>query len=127
MSIFQGCVNSLGFNQTGNLLASASDDLKVTIWDWATGKKKDSLQSGHRSNVFQSKWLPLDECFVISCARDGQVRLIDIRKNVTRKLAHHRAACHKISTHLDLPHMVLSAGEDSKVLCIDVRDNKPSK
>ncbi|XP_058802329.1 DDB1- and CUL4-associated factor 8-like isoform X2 [Phymastichus coffea] len=122
-----GCVNALGFNQQGNLLASASDDLLVTIWDWAIGKKRVVLPSGHRSNVFQSKWLPLDECFVISCGRDGQVRLIDIRKGVTRKLAHHRAACHKISNHLDLPHVVLSAGEDSKVLCIDVRENKPSK
>jgi WD repeat-containing protein 42A len=66
------------------------------------------------------------EYFVVSCARDGQVRLIDIRTSVSRKLAKHRAACHKISTHLDLPHLVLSAGEDSKILSIDIRESKPS-
>ena len=121
-------MNALGFNQKGNLLASASDDLTITIWDWTIGKKRVALQTGHRSNVFQSKWLPLDmECFVVSCARDGQVRLIDVKTSVTRKLAQHRAACHKISTHLDLPHIVLSAAEDSKVLSIDVRENKPTK
>ncbi|XP_001605776.2 DDB1- and CUL4-associated factor 8 isoform X1 [Nasonia vitripennis] len=124
----QGCVNALGFNQKGNLLASASDDLKVTIWDWAIGKKRLALKTGHRSNVFQSKWLPLDlECFVVTCARDGQVRMLDIRSGVHYKVAQHRAACHKVSTHINLPHIVLSAGEDSKVFSIDVRQNKPTK
>ncbi|KAJ8668846.1 hypothetical protein QAD02_000105 [Eretmocerus hayati] len=128
LDIHDGCVNALGFNQSGKLLASASDDLCVAIWDWAIGKKRALLQSGHRSNVFQSKWLPIDpESHIITCARDGQVRLIDVHTGVSRKLAHHRAACHKISTHLDTPHIILSGGEDSKVLSIDVRESKPTK
>ncbi|XP_014216929.1 DDB1- and CUL4-associated factor 8 isoform X1 [Copidosoma floridanum] len=123
-----GCVNSLDFNNKGNLLASGSDDLTIAIWDWALGKKSLSLESGHRSNVFQSKWLPLDvENFLVSSARDGQVRLMDITSKITRRLAQHRKACHKISTHKDLPHIVLSAAEDSKVLSIDVREGKPTK
>lgn len=49
----QGCVNALNFNQNGNLLASASDDLAVGIWDWATGKKRHWFESGHIRNIFQ--------------------------------------------------------------------------
>ena len=50
-----GCVNTLHFNMSGDLLASGSDDLEIVIWDWAKGKKKIAYQSGHSSNVFQVK------------------------------------------------------------------------
>ncbi|KAI5744653.1 hypothetical protein M8J76_004129 [Diaphorina citri] len=59
MDKHKGCVNALDFHPTGNLLASASDDRKVVIWDWARGKALYSYSSGHSSNVFQSKWLHL--------------------------------------------------------------------
>ena len=50
-----GCVNTLHFNMSGDLLASGSDDLEIVIWDWAKGKKKIAYQSGHSSNVLQVK------------------------------------------------------------------------
>ena len=49
----EGCVNTLHFNQGGNLLASGSDDLEVVLWDWAKQKPVLAYESGHRSNVFQ--------------------------------------------------------------------------
>ncbi len=33
-----GCVNTVHFNPSGDLLLSGSDDLKVIIWDWSTGE-----------------------------------------------------------------------------------------
>lgn len=48
-----GCVNTLNFNETGDTLASGSDDLNIVIWDWARGKKKFHYESGHTGNVFQ--------------------------------------------------------------------------
>lgn len=53
-----GCVNSIHFNEGGNLLASGSDDLKIFIWDWEKKKKAYSFKSGHTQNVFQSKFIP---------------------------------------------------------------------
>lgn len=49
----EGCVNTLNFNETGELLASGSDDLKIILWDWFTAKKKHLYDSGHTGNVFQ--------------------------------------------------------------------------
>ncbi|XP_033176020.1 DDB1- and CUL4-associated factor 8 isoform X5 [Bombus impatiens] len=124
----EGCVNALNFNKKGNLLASGSDDLYVVIWDWAIGKKHHSFASGHRSNMFQAKWLPFDEeNLMATCARDGQVRLLDIRRGVSRKLATHNAPTHKLALHPDTPHVIVSVGEDAKVLSIDIREEKPTK
>ncbi|CAK9795175.1 DDB1- and CUL4-associated factor 8 [Anthophora quadrimaculata] len=124
----QGCVNALNFNQKGNLLASGSDDLSVVIWDWAIGKKHHAFISGHRSNIFQAKWLPFDtENFIATCARDGQVRLLDITQGVSRKLATHYAPTHKLAVHPDTPHVIISVGEDAKVLSIDIREEKPTR
>lgn len=56
-----GCVNTLHFNMSGELLASGSDDLDIVIWDWAKGKKKLAYESGHSSNVFQVKELIIND------------------------------------------------------------------
>jgi WD repeat-containing protein 42A len=53
-----GCVNSIHFNEGGNLLASGSDDLKIFIWEWEKKRKAYSFKSGHTQNVFQSKFIP---------------------------------------------------------------------
>ncbi|XP_012540520.1 DDB1- and CUL4-associated factor 8 isoform X2 [Monomorium pharaonis] len=124
----QGCVNALNFNQKGNLLASASDDLAVIIWDWALGKKRHGFMSGHTSNMFQAKWLPLDvEYLMVTCARDGQVRLLDLIHDKSKKLAAHRGPSHKLAVHPETPQVVFSAGEDARVFAIDIRESKPNK
>ncbi|XP_019700162.1 DDB1- and CUL4-associated factor 8 isoform X2 [Harpegnathos saltator] len=124
----QGCVNALNFNQRGNLLASGSDDLAVVIWDWARGKKRYWFESGHSSNMFQVKWLPFDmEYLMVTCGRDGQVRLLDLRHETSKKLATHNGPSHKLAVHNETPHVIISVGEDAKVLSIDIRERRPTK
>jgi hypothetical protein len=34
-------------------LASASDDLQIILWDWASNQVAAAYESDHHSNVFQ--------------------------------------------------------------------------
>lgn len=49
----EGCVNSLDFNYSGNMLASGSDDCKICLWNWSEGKCLLKYNSEHNGNIFQ--------------------------------------------------------------------------
>lgn len=128
----KGCVNSLNFHPDGSLLASGSDDLKVVVWDWKCGKSLLSFETKHRSNVFQSKFLPLGgDLHIATCARDGQVRLAQVSAQEglrsSRKLGSHRGPCHKLAVLKDQPQVILSAGEDGIIFRHDLRNSKPER
>lgn len=62
-----------------------------------------------------------------TCARDGEVRLLDVRRGKSRKIATHHEQIHRLAVHADTPHIILSAGEDAEVLSIDIREEKPTR
>uniref|UniRef100_A0A8C4TZC8 DDB1- and CUL4-associated factor 8 n=1 Tax=Falco tinnunculus TaxID=100819 RepID=A0A8C4TZC8_FALTI len=126
-----GCVNTLHFNQRGTWLASGSDDLKVVVWDWVRRQPVLEFESGHKSNVFQAKFLPNSgDSTLAMCARDGQVRVAELSatqccKN-TKRVAQHKGASHKLALEPDSPCTFLSAGEDAVVFTIDLRQDRPA-
>nr|XP_039257390.1 DDB1- and CUL4-associated factor 8-like [Styela clava] len=131
----KGCVNALHFNQTGTLLASGSDDLDIHIWDWSSTSQEPfiSYNSGHRSNVFQAKFMPnSSDLTVVSAARDGQVRVGYLSSTGscrdTKKLSQHRGSAHKLALDsTGCKSTFLSCGEDSVVMGYDLRETKASK
>ncbi|KAL4229253.1 DDB1- and CUL4-associated factor 8 [Mactra antiquata] len=132
MDSHEGCVNALHFNRIGTLLASGSDDLNIVIWNWIHNRPAIVYDSGHRSNVFQAKFMPFSgDCHVVSCARDGQVRLADLSSTgvckATKKIAQHKGSAHKLSLEMDSAHVLLSAGEDAVTYEIDLRQDKANK
>ncbi|XP_053906606.1 DDB1- and CUL4-associated factor 8 [Cuculus canorus] len=126
-----GCVNTLHFNQRGTWLASGSDDLRVVVWDWVRRRPVLEFESGHKSNVFQAKFLPNSgDSTLAMCARDGQVRVAELSatqccKN-TKRVAQHKGASHKLALEPDSPCTFLSAGEDAVVFTIDLRQDRPA-
>ncbi|XP_070807266.1 DDB1- and CUL4-associated factor 8 [Pituophis catenifer annectens] len=126
-----GCVNTLHFNQRGAWLASGSDDLKVVVWDWVRRRPVLEFESGHKSNVFQAKFLPNSgDSTLAMCARDGQVRVAELSATqcckTTKRVAQHKGASHKLALEPDSPCTFLSAGEDAVVFTIDLRQDRPA-
>ncbi|CAK1600604.1 unnamed protein product [Parnassius mnemosyne] len=133
-----GCVNSINFHPEGHLLASGSDDTNVVVWDWARNRALQTIKTGHKTNVFQSKFLHLNarsQLNIVTCARDGQVRLVQCAPSgggggggvVRRRLASHARAAHKLHVSARAPHEVMSAGEDGLVVLADVRAERASR
>ena len=81
LSGHHGCVNSLGWSQEGVLLASGSDDTKICVWNPLDKAKTlvSKIVSGHRANIFQSKFLPNSSSMkIVTTGRDGEVRLAQL-------------------------------------------------
>ncbi|CAN4107319.1 unnamed protein product [Withania somnifera] len=121
----RGCVNTVSFNDDGDILISGSDDRRIILWDWETGKIALSFHSGHHNNVFQAKIMPYtDDRSIVTCAADGQVRLAQILEHgkvETKLLAKHQGRAHKLAIEPASPHIFYTCGEDGLVQHIDLR------
>ncbi|XP_023936169.1 WD and tetratricopeptide repeats protein 1 [Bicyclus anynana] len=115
-----GCVNCLEWNRNGSILASASDDLHVILWDPYKHRQLYNMTTGHTGNIFSVKFLSDD--LVATCAADGSVRA----SAVTGGASLLECSCHcgrvkRLAVAPDKPHLVWSAGEDGLVLQHDLR------
>uniref|UniRef100_A0A182NK96 WD repeat-containing protein 55 homolog n=1 Tax=Anopheles dirus TaxID=7168 RepID=A0A182NK96_9DIPT len=127
-----GCVNCLNFHPTGRILASGSDDLRINLWNWKTKKLIKSIRSGHKNNVFQTRFLVCDgydenEIELISTGRDGQVRhtVVNPSGSVSTKVIFRGMhPIHKVAIPARNDHVFLMAGEDAKVRLCDMRQAK---
>ncbi|KAL3691481.1 hypothetical protein R1sor_005132 [Riccia sorocarpa] len=127
----RGCVNTVHFSPSGDLLISGSDDTEIVIWDWAAKSRKLSYSSGHKSNVFQARVMPFtDDRSIVTCAADGQVRhgeILESGQVSTKKLAKHRGRAHKLAIEPGSPRTFFSCGEDGAVQHFDLREEKATK
>ncbi|XP_074312885.1 uncharacterized protein LOC141648254 isoform X2 [Silene latifolia] len=121
----RGCVNTVSFNASGEILVSGSDDRSVILWDWEIGHAKLSFDSGHNNNVFQAKFMPYsDDRSIVTCAADGQVRhaqILDGGRTKTSLLGRHQGRAHKLAIEPGSPHIFYSCGEDGSVQHFDLR------
>ncbi|XP_057501464.1 uncharacterized protein LOC130785322 [Actinidia eriantha] len=121
----RGCVNTVSFNEDGDILVSGSDDKRVIFWDWQTGCVKLSFYSDHHGNVFQAKIMPYTEDrSIVTCAADGQVRHAQILERgqvETKLLGTHDDRVHKLAIEPGSPHIFYTCGEDALVQHFDLR------
>ncbi|KAI6677540.1 hypothetical protein NL676_038336 [Syzygium grande] len=121
----RGCVNTISFNSSGDILVSGSDDRRVILWDWETGNVKLAFHSGHQNNVFNAKIMPYtDDQSIVTCAADGQVRHAQLPESgpvKTSLLAKHQGRAHRLAIEPGSPHVFYSCGEDGLVQHFDLR------
>ncbi|XP_043276205.1 WD and tetratricopeptide repeats protein 1-like isoform X2 [Venturia canescens] len=119
----QGCVNCLDWSDTGEILASASDDMHIFLWNPFLHKKICSFNTGHSGNIFSVNFMPKsNNNIVASGAADSKVKVF----NLTLSEVLHACSCHgdrvkRLATAENTPHLFWSAAEDGLVLQHDLR------
>uniref|UniRef100_A0A182SYI2 WD_REPEATS_REGION domain-containing protein n=1 Tax=Anopheles maculatus TaxID=74869 RepID=A0A182SYI2_9DIPT len=120
-----GCVNCLQWSDNGQILASASDDFHVMLWDPFRHKQLHDLLTPHEGNIFSVKFLPKrNNSLLVTGAGDCKTYVFDINRQNDTPIRH--CSCHgqrvkRLATSPRNAHMFWSAGEDGLVLQHDIR------
>jgi WD40 repeat protein len=77
-------VNAVAFSPDGKLLASASDDQSVKLWDAGSGEAKQTL-AGHSNSVTAVAFSP-DGKLLASASRDKTVRLWEVGSGEAKEI-----------------------------------------
>ncbi|CAM9196397.1 unnamed protein product, partial [Lampetra fluviatilis] len=98
----------------------------------SSSSDSSSPASTNEKSALEAKFLPQSgDSTLVSSSRDGQVRVSNLTCPakggvVTRRLAQHRGAAHKLSLEDSSPCVFLSAGEDAVVFSFDLRSDTPA-
>ncbi|XP_076654830.1 DDB1- and CUL4-associated factor 6 isoform X3 [Halictus rubicundus] len=125
LNVHNGCVNSVCWNATGDLILSGSDDQHLVLTNPYTYKVLTKCKTTHRANIFSAKFLPNSgDHRIVSCSGDGIILYTDLMRKV--KTFSNRFNCHSGTTYEVVtipgePHSFLSCGEDGTVRFFDLR------
>ncbi|XP_015113743.1 WD and tetratricopeptide repeats protein 1 [Diachasma alloeum] len=119
----KGCVNCLEWNKTGEMLASASDDMHLILWDPFRYHKKLVVHTGHNGNIFSVKFMPeSNDSILVTGAGDNGVRVHDVSiSNTIFICTCHTGRVKRIATLENVPSVFWSAAEDGLILQYDMR------
>ncbi|XP_011301763.1 DDB1- and CUL4-associated factor 6 isoform X2 [Fopius arisanus] len=125
LKVHNGCVNSICWNSTGDLILSGSDDQHLVLTNTYNYKIQTDYKTSHRANIFSAKFLPgTGDHRIVSCSGDGIILYTDLmRKSETfnNQFTCHSGTTYEIATVPGEPHSFLSCGEDCSVRYFDLR------
>lgn len=120
-----GCVNCLEWSDDGRILASASDDFHVMLWDPFTHRQLYDLMTPHDGNIFSVKFIPERNNSVLATgAGDSRTFVFDINRGndfPLRKCTCHGQRVKRLATVPGHPTLFWSSAEDGKVFQHDLR------
>jgi len=123
-----GCVNTIQWNSTGDLILSGSDDKKLAVSSYIDGKVNEQIRTQHKANIFSAKFLPsTSDKKIVSCSGDGVIIVTDLERNDAESqdvFNCHLGTVYDVVTNEMEPHSFLSIGEDGTARCFDLRVKK---
>ncbi|SCP02670.1 WD and tetratricopeptide repeats protein 1, putative [Plasmodium malariae] len=126
LSGHEGCVNRLKWNDDNYLLASASDDKRVLIWNVNSykykNKPKHTIDTGHFYNIFGLSYI--DNDFIVTGSMDRQVRVHNIYNSSYKDV--HKCHSDRVKHIATIPKhnkfVYWSCSEDGTVRQFDTRE-----
>lgn len=122
-----GCVNCLEWSANGQLLASGSDDNRLILWKPFQHKIALDLMTPHQGNIFSVKFLPnTNDSLIATAAADRCCYVFDINRATDlsspcwKCFNCHKQRVKRLATVHDSPCVFWSAGEDGRVLYVDL-------
>ncbi|KAG0362354.1 DDB1- and CUL4-associated factor 6, partial [Gamsiella multidivaricata] len=130
-----GCVNTLGWDETGEFLVSGSDDLSLNIYRPLDPKPLvHKIPSGHTRNIFSAKFLTNSSATkIVSCCANGTTLLTDVNKFVEKSPLGDWMPSAGFSCHADMAmtyevmpdlidgHIFYDCADDGKINRYDTR------
>jgi len=122
LTIHNGCVNTIAWNERGSLLLSGSDDHKLVISD-PFNYIHNTINTPHTANIFSAKFLSgSGDSKLVSCDGDGVIVTLDCnRPDSPSVLRCHTGTVYELLAVPGVPHSFLSCGEDGTVRFFDTR------
>ncbi|KAG9432454.1 DDB1- and CUL4-associated factor 6 isoform X1 [Apis mellifera carnica] len=125
LKVHNGCVNSVCWNATGELILSGSDDQHLVLTNAYNYEVLTDYKTSHRANIFSAKFLPNSgDHRIVSCSGDGIILYTDLirrTKTFNNQFNCHVGTTYEIATIPGEPHNFLSCGEDGTVRWFDLR------
>ncbi|XP_015520895.1 DDB1- and CUL4-associated factor 6 isoform X1 [Neodiprion lecontei] len=125
LKVHNGCVNSICWNNSGELLLSGSDDQHLVLTNAYNYQVLTDYKTSHRANIFSAKFLPNSgDHRIISCSGDGIILYTDLMRRAetfNNQFTCHSGTTYEIATIPNEPHSFLSCGEDGTVRWFDLR------
>ncbi|EFX84470.1 hypothetical protein DAPPUDRAFT_46974, partial [Daphnia pulex] len=123
-----GCVNTIQWNLSGDLILSGSDDRKLAVTRWIDGQITMQVKALHKTNIMSAKFLPqTGDRQAVSCSGDGVVMVSDLEKedgSLQDVFRCHQGPVYEVVTVESEPNTFLSVGEDGTARWFDLRATK---
>ncbi|XP_046445011.1 DDB1- and CUL4-associated factor 6-like [Daphnia pulex] len=128
LAVHSGCVNTIQWNLSGDLILSGSDDRKLAVTRWIDGQMTMQVKGLHKTNIMSAKFLPqTGDRQAVSCSGDGVVMVSDLEKedgSLQDVFRCHQGPVYEVITVESEPNTFLSVGEDGTARWFDLRATK---
>jgi WD40 repeat protein len=116
-------VYAVAFSPDGTLMATGSKDMKVRLWDPATGVVHHTLE-GHTGSVYTVSFSP-DGQFAASASWDGPILIWDLATGESKVLKGHKSSVSAVAFSPD-GQLVASASWDKTIRLWELATGKPT-
>ena len=113
-----GDVSGLHWHPQRAMLASASQDRSVRLWDPRQSQTDHTLAvlQGHNESIMCVRWHPQREWLFASAGKDSTIRLWDVRKlQEVSRFVGHTAEIHSLDWHPSHSDLIVSSGNEGLV------------